>query len=227
MIFLTILLAIRMSEVQNFTAQFKTNLSAEGEVSMKRTFVFTLFALAVLQPLALTAQTTMFKFNQDGEFASISQSTDPNSSFNLNVSRNFSTGAPTTASLSYLSFTFDPNTNIETFTQIVGAIPASAFTGQNTQNMNLNFDTSQLDPNASTNQTCVVDFNTLDIFCGPGPSGSIQLNFTENGVQRTRIHQRSDNASANATGSVFGTPVSAGATVGINHNSSLEFVKNH
>jgi hypothetical protein len=210
---------------------------------MKRTFVFTLFALAVLQPLALTAQTTMFKFNQDGEFASISQSTDPNSSFNLNVSRNSSTGAPTTASLSYLSFTFDPNTNIETFTQIVGAIPASAFTGQNTQNMNLNFDTSQLDPNASTNQTCVVDFNTLDIFCGPGPSGSIQLNFTENGVQRTRvlalgeeitvgnfttrIHQRSDNASANATGSVFGTPVSASATVGINHNSSLEFVKNH
>jgi hypothetical protein len=54
---------------------------------MKRQFVFTLLTLMVLAPLVLQAQTTMFKFHQDGEFASLSQSTDVNNSFSLNVSR--------------------------------------------------------------------------------------------------------------------------------------------
>ena len=73
---------------------------------MKRLIAATILTLLVLAPLAVSAQTTMFKFNQDGEFAAISQSTDPNSNFTLNVSRNFSTGAGTSASISYLAFTF-------------------------------------------------------------------------------------------------------------------------
>jgi hypothetical protein len=44
---------------------------------MKRLPVVTLLALITIAPLAVSAQTTMFKFNQDGEFASFSQSTDP------------------------------------------------------------------------------------------------------------------------------------------------------
>jgi hypothetical protein len=211
---------------------------------MKRLFVVTLLVLTMLAPLGLAAQTTVFKFNQDGEFASISQSTDPNSSFTLTVSRNSSTGVATTATLSYVSFTVAADFSTETFTQIIGNIPASDFTGQNTQNLSLNFNTSDLDPTTSLIQTCTVDLNSLTITCGTPASGSIQLNFTQNGAQRTRvlalgeeitvgnfttrIHQRSDNSTANASGTVFGTAVSSSnATVGINHNSSTEFIKNN
>ena len=210
---------------------------------MKTLIVIALLTLVVLAPLALTAQTTMFKFNQDGEFASIGQSTDPNANFSLNVSRNFSTGAGTTASLSYLSFSFAPDNSTVTVTQIVGLIPSTTFTGQNTQNLALNFDTSQLDPSTSVSQICTIDLNLLTVACGPGPTGTIQLSFRENGAQRTRVlalgeeitvgsfttrvHQRSDNGTANVTGTIFGTAVSgSNATVGINHNSSLEFIKN-
>jgi hypothetical protein len=211
---------------------------------MKRLLVFTLLTLMMLTSVALTAQTTMFKFNQDGEFASFSQSTDPSSSVNFSVSRNFSTGAGTSASINYLSFNFSPDFSTLTIVQIVGQIPASAFTGQNTQNLSLNLDMSQLDPATSLSQTCTLDVIAFIITCDVGPSGSMQLNFSENGAQRTRIlalgeeitvgnfttrvHQRSDNSSANYSGTIFGTAVSgSNATVGINHNSSLEFIKNH
>jgi hypothetical protein len=210
---------------------------------MNRLFVLTLLSFTLLAPLVLGAQTTMFKFNQDGEFASITQSSDPNGNFSLNVSRNFSTGAGSSASLSYLSFSFAPDFSTATFTQIVGAIPASAFTGQNTQNLTLSLDMSQLDPTTSISQTCTIDLTVFTVVCGPAPTGTMQLTFRENGVQRTRVlalgqeitignfttrvHQRSDNSSASVTGTIFGTTVSgSNATVGINHNSSLEFIRN-
>ena len=211
---------------------------------MKRLLVFTLLTLMMLTSVALTAQTTMFKFNQDGEFASFSQSTDPSSSVTFSVSRNFSTGAGTSASINYVSFNFSTDLTTLTIVQIVGQIPASAFTGQNTQNLSLNLDMSQLDPATSLSQTCTLDLISFIFTCDVGPSGSMQLNFSENGAQRTRIlalgeeitvgnfttrvHQRSDNSSANYSGTIFGLSVSgSNATVGINHNSSLEFVKNH
>ncbi|HEU4413570.1 MAG TPA: hypothetical protein VFT65_02220 [Candidatus Angelobacter sp.] len=210
---------------------------------MKRLIAATILTLLVLTPLAVSAQTTMFKFNQDGEFASISQSTDPNSNFTLNVSRNFSTGAGTSASISYLAFAFAPDFSTVTVTQIVGTIPSTAFTGVNTQNLTLSLDVSQLDPTTSFSQTCTIDLNTLSVTCGAGPTGTMQLSFTENGAQRTRVlalgeeitvgafttrlHQRSDNSTANVSGTIFGTTVSgSGATVGVNHNSSLEFIRN-
>ncbi len=171
-------------------------------------------------------------------------SPDQNSSFSLSVSRNFSTGTVTSASISYVAFTFDTVNNLLTVTQVVGAIPAGDFTGQNVQNLTLNFSTSDLDPLNSFSQTCVIDLtNTANTTCGAGPTGTISVSFTQNGATRTRvlalgeevtvgnfttrIHQRSDNATANVSGTIFGTQVSGGgATVGINHNSSLEFVKN-
>lgn len=209
---------------------------------MKRTVVSTLLALAMLTPLALQAQTTMFKFNQDGEFASLSQSVDPLNSFSLSVSRNFTTTAGSSASLTYTGFSFASDFSSVTVTQIVGAIPAADFTGQNTQNLALNFNTSDLDPTTSFSQTCTVDLFSFTLTCGALPAGTIQLSFTQNGAQRTRIlalgeeittgafttriHQRSDNSTANVTGTVFGVTASGAATVGINHSSSLEFIRN-
>jgi len=209
---------------------------------MKRFLVITL--LTLITPLVVSAQTTMFKFNQDGEFASLNQSSDFGSSISLSVSRNFSTGTATTASLSYVSFSLSADTNTLTVVQVVGAIPAADFTGQNTQNMALNFSTSDLDPATSFSQTCTIDLTNLgNSTCGAGPTGTIALSFAQNGISRTRvlalgeevtvgnfttrIHQRSDNSSANVSGTIFGTSVSGGgATVGINHNTSLEFVRN-
>ncbi|HKD82762.1 MAG TPA: hypothetical protein VKH81_23930 [Candidatus Angelobacter sp.] len=212
---------------------------------MNRLFAVTLLSLMMLASLALTAQTTVFKFNQDGEFASIDQSSDPSSSFSLSVSRNSSNGPNTaaTASISFTASSLSADFSTFTFTQIVGTIPAAAFTGVNTQNLTLSLDVSQLDPTTSLSQTCTVDLNLLTVTCGAGPTGTIQLNFQENGAQRTRvlalgeeitvgnfttrIHQRSDNSTANVSGTIFGTAVSASnATVGVNHNSSLEYVRN-
>jgi hypothetical protein len=120
---------------------------------MERLRVVTLLTLIMLTSVALTAQSSMFKFNQDGEFASFSQSTDPSSSVTFSVSRNFSTGAGTSASINYVSFNFSTDLTTLTIVQIVGQIPASAFTGQNTQNLSLNLDMSQLDPATSLSQT--------------------------------------------------------------------------
>jgi len=209
---------------------------------MKRQFVFTLLTLMLLAPLAVQAQTTMFKFNQDGEFASLNQSTDPNNNFSLSVSRNFTTTAGSSASLTYTSFSFAADFSSVTVTQIVGAIPATDFTGQNTQNLALSFNTTDLDPSTSFSQSCTVDLFSFTLTCGAITPGTIQLTFTQNGAQRTRIlalgeeittggfttriHQRSDNSSANVTGTVFGVAASGAATVGINHSSSLEFIRN-
>lgn len=204
--------------------------------------VLTLIAFSLLAGLALTAQTAHLTFNQDAEFASISQSTGPNSSFSLSVSRNSTTTSGAAASLTYFAFSF-PDPDTLNFVEIVGNIPASAFTGQNTQNLVLDFDTSQLDPTTSFSESCTFDLTTTSLTCGPAPQGVINLSFTENGLNRsrtlalgqeitfgpvtTRIHQRSDNSSASVQGTIFGTPLSSGgATVGINHNSTLEFIRN-
>lgn len=213
---------------------------------MNRLFAVSLFNLMMLTSLALTAQTTVFKSSLDGEFASIDQSSDPSSSFSLSVSRNSTNGpnTPATATISYTASSIAADFTTFTVTQIVGTIPASAFTGASVQNLTLSLDVSQLDPTTSTNQTCTIDLNLLTITCGAGPTtGTIQLNFQANGAQSTRvlalgeevtignfttrIHQRSDNSTANVSGTILGTTVSSSnATVGINHNSSIEYDKN-
>ena len=209
---------------------------------MKRFYMVALVTLLALAPITLTAQTTTLKFNQDGEFASFSQSNPPFASTSLSVSRNLSTGTAATASISFITSSFSSDFSTFTFTQIVGAIPAGDFTGANTNNLTLSFNTADLDP-SGTNQTCTFDIITFTGSCAAGPSGSISINFTQNGATRTRvlalgeeftigttttrIHQRSDNASANYSGTIFGNAISGtDGTVGINHNSSLEFIKN-
>ncbi len=99
-------------------------------------------------------------------------------------SRNLSTGTATTASI----FTFDTVNNLLTVTQVVGAIPAGDFTGQNVQNLTLNFSTSDLDPLNFFAQTCVIDLtNMANTTWGAGPTGSISVSFTQNGATRTPV----------------------------------------
>ncbi len=83
----------------------------------------------------------------------------------------------------------------------------------------------------------------LTFICGPVPAGSIQLSFSENGLQRDRLltqeesttfgpitihsHNRADTSSANVQGSILETSVScSSASEGVNHMSTLEFIRN-
>ena len=205
-----------------------------------------LFAIAVvvLLPLALTAQTQHLKFTNDGAFARVSADSDPLSNFRLQVSRG-STNSGTSTNLSFFSVTFAPDFTSATFVSIAGTIPNSSFTGDNTRNLVLDLDTSTLDPSTSFSQSCTLDFSSPDPFftCGPIPAGSIHLSFNENGFQRDHIlaleefttfgpitihsHNRADSSSANVQGSILGTSVSStSASVGVNHMSTLEFIKN-
>jgi len=201
-----------------------------------------LVTLVLILPIATQAQTTHLKFTQDAEFASLSQNTGPNSSFTLSASRNAATGTTTSASMNYLEFDFAADFSSFTFVQIVGAIPSTAFTGQTTADLVLNFNTSQLDPTTSISQSCTFTFATGIETCGPAPTGLLSVEWKGNNVVSsevaviredtmggftTKLHQHSDNSTANATGSVFGVTVNAsGATVGVNHSSTLELIKN-
>src|SRR5712692_1096381 len=126
---------------------------------------------------ALMAQTTHLKFTQDGEFASLSEATGPNSSFSLSVARSTVNGV-TTANINYQSTTVSSDFSSITFTEIVGAIPAADFAGQNTQKLAVNFNTADLDP-SSVNQTCTLDLVTFTFTCGAGPTGTITLQFRQ------------------------------------------------
>ena len=202
-----------------------------------------LVAIAVVALLSagLAAQTQHLKFTNDGAFASISSNTDPLSNFNLQVSRSSASGT----NLIFVSISFAADFSSATFTQIVGAIPNSSFSGDNTRNLTLDLDTSTLDPATSTSQSCTLDFTQVDPFftCGPIAPGTIHLAFHENDIQRDRLlalesfskvgpvtihtHQRSDSGSASVQGTILGTAVSSSnATVGVNHMSTVDFIKN-
>lgn len=200
-----------------------------------------LLAVAVVVlPMVLAAQTQHIKQTNDGAFASVSSTPDPLSTFTMQVSRSSSSGT----NISFVSETFAADFSSFSFTVIVGAIPNSAFSGDNTRSLSLNLDASTLDPTTSSSQTCSVDFTQVDpVFtCGP-VTGTIQLNFQENDFQRDRVlaheefstvgpitihtHQRADSGSANVQGTILGTAVSSSnAQVGVNHMSTLEFIHN-
>jgi len=182
------------------------------------------------------------KFTQEGEFASISTSLDPDTSINLNVSRGASSTSPTATFINFIFFQFSSDHSVETVTQIFGEIPNSAFTGTNTKSLVLNLDTSTLDPATSSSTTCTIDVITFIITCGPGTLGTVHLAFHENGIAATRIlnlveediagpvttliHSKSDNGTADVQGSVFGVPVSSSAaSVGVNFSSSVEITR--
>jgi hypothetical protein len=201
-----------------------------------------LLAAVVLLPLVLAAQTKHVKLTNDGAFASISTS-NPTSNFELEVSRGLSTGNNTSTNLFFLSSSFNSDLTALTLIEIVGPIPNSAFTGDNTKTLALDLDPSTLDPTVTTVESCTLDFSqpTPTFVCGPLPAGTIHLNFQETDFQLNHLvqtqtstvgpvtinsHQRSDSASAIAQGTIFGASVSnASGSVGVNHLSSIEFTR--
>lgn len=198
-------------------------------------------AAVVLLPLVLAAQTKHVKLTNDGAFASISTS-DSLSNFQLQVSRGVS-GASTTTNLLFVSSSFSPDLTTATVIEIVGPIPNSSFSGDNTKTLVLDLDPSTLDPTVTTIESCALDFTQVDptFVCGPLPAGTIHLSFQENDIQENRLvqtqtttlgpvtiisHQRSEAGSATVQGTVFGTSISSSnGNSGVNHLSSIEFTR--
>ena len=204
--------------------------------------LFAIAAFAVLS-ITLTAQTRQVKFTNDGAFASVSGS-DSLSSFSLQVSRG-SQNSSTTTNLIFVSFAFSADFSSATLVEIVGPIPNSSFSGDNTKSLALNLNATTLDPTVTIVESCSIDFTQVDpIFtCGPLQSGTISLAFQENDAQREQLlaqekfstfgpvtihsHQRADSGSATAEGTIMGTSVSsANANAGINHLSTIQYTKN-
>ena len=201
-----------------------------------------LLAAVVLLPLALAAQTKHVKLTNDGAFASVSAS-DSLSNLQMQVSRAFSTGNNTSTNLFFISSSFNAGLTVLTIIEIVGPIPNSAFTGDNTKNLALNLDPSTLDPTVTTVESCTLDFSqpVPSFVCGALPAGTISLSFQENDLQLSHLvqtqtstvgpvtinsHQRSDSGSADVQGTIFGTSVSSSnGNVGVNHLSSIEFTR--
>jgi hypothetical protein len=193
--------------------------------------------------IALTAQTQHLKFTNDGAFASVSGS-DSLSNFSVQVSRGSAQGS-TTTNLVLVSVAFSADMTSATILEVVGPIPSSSFTGDNTKNLTLNLDPSTLDPSVTVIQDCSIDFTQVDpIFvCGALPPGTVSLSFHENDLQRDQVladerfstfgpitihsHQRSDSGSATVQGNIFGTSISsANASVGVNHMSTIDYIRN-
>ena len=216
---------------------------------MKRLFVFAVMMFPALMygqvipngsaPAVPANQTSRMKFTQDGAFANLNLFSTASgfSSTTLSVA----TGTGSTDSLQYSSTSEPADFSSLTITNVFGQIPSSAFTGQNTNTLALNIDTSTLPAGTLFSETCTIIFSPFSITCGAGPAGPISLNWRENdavsttvnnhttttvGPVTTRTNQHSDNSTANVSGTVFGTNV-AGATaeVGVSHMSTIEILR--
>jgi hypothetical protein len=229
---------------------FKIHLpnGGQGEDHMKRLFAvaallfFPLLMMAQVIPNASSPavpanQSTKFKFTQDGAFANVSFSSTTNGSTSINLS--VATGLGSTDSLQIGIVTESADFNTLTFSNVFGTIDGSAFTGQNTQNLALNIDTTAV--STLTSETCTLVFSPFSFSCGAGPAGAISLSWRENdnistttndhtkstvGPVTTITNQHSDNSTANVSGTIFGTDVSgASANVGVNHMSTIQVMR--
>lgn len=196
----------------------------------------------VLLPLALAAQTKHVKLTNDGAFASLSTS-DSLSNLQFQVSRGLSTGNNTSTNLFFFSSSFSPDLTVATVIEIVGPVPNSSFSGDNTKSLLFDLDPSTLDPTVTTIESCTLNFTQPDpvFVCGALPPGTIHLSFQENDIQETSLvqtqtsimgsitvisHQRADTGSATVQGTIFGTSISsANGNSGVNHLSSIEFTR--
>ena len=190
-------------------------------------------------PAVPTNQSTKFKFTQDGAFANLSFSSFSPTTGSAVVTLSVSTGTGSSDSLTYSSVSESADFNTLTITNIFGEIPGSTFTGQNTQNLALNVDTTGL--TTLTSESCTIVFSPFSIDCGAGPAGTIALSWRENdavstttndhtkttvGPVTTITNQHSDNSTANVSGTIFGTDVTgASAQVGINHMSTIQVTR--
>jgi len=216
---------------------------------MKRLFVFAVMMFPALMhgqvvpnasaPAVPSNQTSRFKFTQDGAFANLSFVSSASGFTSITVA--VATGTGSTDSLQVSSLTEAADFSSLTVTNVFGAIPGSAFTGQNTNTLALSIDTSTLPAGTLTSETCTLVFNPFSLTCGAGPAGVISLNWRENdnvsttvnqhttttvGPVTTKTNQHSDNSTANVSGTLFGTDVSgASAQVGVSHMSTIEIFR--
>ena len=206
---------------------------------MKKLFVI---AAVVLLPLALAAQTKHVKLTNDGAFASISTS-DSLTNLQFQVSRGLATGNTTSTNLFFFSSAFSADLTTVTVVEIVGLVPNSSFSGDNTKSLVFDLDPSTLDPTVITIESCTLDFTqpSPSFVCGALPPGTIHLSFQENDILETNLvqtqtttlgpvtvisHQRADAGSATVQGTVFGTSISSSnGNSGVNHLSSIEFTR--
>jgi len=164
-------------------------------------------------------------FTANGEFASVNWfESDPAGGFifgSLSVSRGGTTNAPQTF-MGYSVFQCDPFFVCGTILQGSGLIPNGDWSGSRTS------------ARLSTNTTGNPDFLTF-----VGPSGVVSVDWRANGLFTASssgtntfsfpgfTHRSQGNftsASANATGSVIGVPISPGdsASIGTNHQVSID-----
>jgi Tol biopolymer transport system component len=177
---------------------------------------------------AITSPTTQFHFVANGDFANLSWfEFDPAGGFilgSLSVSRGGPTNAPQT-SLSYFVFQCDQFFTCNTIREGFGLIPNGDLIGGRTS------------LRLSTNTTGNPDFVTV-----AGPTGVVSVDWRANGlftqsstgtgqISFPGSTQRSQgsftSASANATGSIVGVPLSpnASASLGTNHQTNIDITR--
>jgi Tol biopolymer transport system component len=174
---------------------------------------------------AITSPTTQFHFVANGDFANLSWfESNPAGGFtvgSLSVSRGGPTNAPQT-SLSYFVFQCDPFFSCNTIRDGFGLIPNADLTGGRTS------------LRLSTNTTGNQNFVTF-----AGPTGVVSVDWRANGLSiqsssgtnqfnfpgfTHRSQGSFTSASANATGSIIGVPISPDGSggMGTNHQMTID-----
>ena len=209
-----------------------------------------LAAMAVLlTAMTMPAQSNVHsRFIQQGTFAQIATGIG-NGNISLQVQSGTDPNSPDGQGIAtilfYTFFQFGADGNSSTFTQVFAHIPNGTFTGQNTQRMILDVDTSQFDPNDSVISTCTATFlPVLTVTCtDTAPAGTIHLEFKENGLQRGRLlafqqettlgpltvreRANGDSSSANVKGTFLGMPVADTlAFIGTSRDTSWSITRN-
>jgi hypothetical protein len=210
---------------------------------MKRIIaVAVLFAATAMQ--AQNVAHSHFSFIQQGTFAQVSTAV-PNGNISLQVQAGTDPNNPGQVAtfLFYTFFQFTADGTGSTFIQVFGTIPNGSFSGTTTERMILDVDTAQLAPAFVSNCTATF-FPVVNVVCTEtSPTGTIHLEFKENGLQRERllnmqsettlgpltVRERAsgDQSSANMKGTFFGIPVADSLSqVGVNRNTFLDITKN-
>ncbi len=156
----------------------------------------------------------------------------------LNVTRSDNNGVTRTF-LNLDIFSFSPDGFTDTFA--FGQIPNDSLKGDNSRQLNLNLDTSQMTSFGIS--TCTFSFSTETGSCGPGPTGVIQLEFQQDGNITVRtvsdasatffqsdVHtqQNSDSASALVNGAILGIPlINISSNIGTNHDTTITLTPTH
>jgi len=187
-----------------------------------------LVAVCFFSSLLFAQRTTSFHGTAEGAraFATINAS-----KISVIVARGFLASNPATF-MEIVSFTRNSDGSV-VFVFGFGTVPDQAYTNSGMEQMDLNVDTSQI----STFQSTQCTFTFTPFFtssCGPGPSGVIQVHWTNNKITTQRVlvdrrrtfpnsvtireHQDMDQSSADASGSFLGLSFSSASQAQVQLN---------